>query len=310
MQKIYILSVFSVMIIVFSCQGQVTKQDGLGSFDISNNDKQIVFSYFKNNISSLYISNIDGSNVKLVIGSSYEISYFNPKFSPDSKKIVFIANRKGSINSTLCVANCDGSKIINLTDDAQIITEATYSKNGEYIYFCKAEEYAKYSPIGVKDFHGIDIYSINIVDKKISKLSNFNSYELGNIAEVDNNHLLFRLESGNESGIYLFPKDNLSLSQLVIPINNPRKDASLYFTPIYSDSLKIMAFTAPYELYVMDIKDKFAKMVISQIGKCDFGNIVFYKTQKKIIFSLVCSSYLYSINVDGSELKTIPLIIQ
>jgi Tol biopolymer transport system component len=310
MGKNNVVSILSIMLLVFSCKGQDTKQDGLGSFDIASNDKQIVFSYSKNNVTSLYVSNIDGKNVNLLIGSSDGISYFNPKYSPDSKKIIFIANKKGSINSTLCIANSNGSDIINLTDDSQIITEAAFSNSGESIYFCKADEYAKYSPIGVKDFHGIDIYSLSIVDKKVAKLSNLNSYELGNIAEVDSNHLLFRLESGSESGIYLYTKDNSTLPQIIIPINNPRKDATFYYSPIYSDSLKLMAFTAPYELYVMDLKNKIANLVSSHVGKCDFGNIAFFKTQKKIMFSYVCSPDLFSINADGTELKTIPLIIK
>jgi Tol biopolymer transport system component len=298
------------MMLIYSCKGQNTESEGLGSYDISANDKQIVFSYSKNGVSSIYVINNDGTNLKKLIGSNNGDNFYNPKYSPDGKMLAFVLNKKGSINSTLCLSNTDGSGILYLTDDMQIITEATFSLNGEHIYYCKANVYEKYSSIGRKDAHDFDIYSVHIKDKKTTKISNLKSYGLSNISDLDDSYMLIHLEAGPDGGMYLYAKDNATEPKRIIPINNPRQDASLYYTPIYSDTLKTIGFTAPYEIYIMNLKEKKAKLVFSNKGSNDLSNIAFYKNQKKILFSKVGSSDLFSINIDGTGLRTIPINIR
>ena len=184
MQKHYIISLIMAIMLVSSCKGQNTETEGLGSYDISANDKQIVFSYSKNGVSSIYVVNNDGTNLKMIISSKGGDNFYNPKYSLDGKKLAFILNKKGSINSTLCLSNADGSNILYVTDDKQIITEATFSLNGEIIYFCKANVYEKYSPIGRKDAHDFDIYSVSLKDKRITKVSNLKSYGLSNVSDL------------------------------------------------------------------------------------------------------------------------------
>lgn len=295
---------------ISSCKGQNTESQGLGSYDISANDKQIVFSYSKNGVSSIYIINNDGTNLMTLIGSNNGDNFYNPKYSPDGKKLVFILNKKGSVNSTLCLSNTDGSSILYLTDDKQIITEATFSLNGEYIYYCKANVYEKYSPLARKDAHDFDIYSVRIKDKKTTKESNLKSYGLSNVSDLDDSYMLIHLEAGPNGGMYLYAKNNVTEPKRIIPINNPRQDASLYYMPIYSETHKTIGFTAPYEIYTMNLKDKTAKLVFSNKGNSNLSYIAFYKNQNKILFSKVGSSDLFSINIDGSGLRTIPITIR
>ncbi len=310
MQRHYVISLILVIMLIPSCKGQNVEKEGLGSFDLSANDKQIVFSFLKNGVSSLYLINSDGTNLKKIINLKGENNFYNPKYSPDGKRIVFILSRHGCINSTLCISNSDGSGILYLTDDKHIITEATFSLNGEIIYFCKANVYEKYSPIGRKDAHDFDIYALSIKDKKISKLSNLKSYGLSNISELDNKYILIHIESGPDGGMYLYSKEKAIKERRLVPVNNPRQDASIYYTPIYSDCLNIIGFTAPYEIYIMSLKDNNAKLVFSNKGSNDISNIAFFKNQKKILFSKVGISDLFSINIDGTGIQTIPIIIR
>lgn len=298
------------IMLISGCKGQNIETGELGSYDISPNDTQIVFSYSKNGVSSIYAVNNDGTNLKMIIDSKDGDNFYNPKYSPDGKKIAFILNNKGSINSTLCLSNADGSDILYMTDGEQIITEATFSLNGEHIYFCKANVYKRYSPIARKDAHDFDIYSVNIKDKKITKISDFKSYGLSNVSDLDDTYMLIQLEAGPDGGMYLFAKDNATEPKRIIPINNPRQDASLYSRPIYSDTLKAIGFTAPYEIYIMDLKAKNAKLVFSNKGSSNLSYIAFYKNQKKMLFSKVGNSDLFSINIDGTGIQTIPITIR
>lgn len=293
--------------LVNSCKGQNTETDEFGSFDMSANDEQVVFSYFKNGVSSIYVVNNDGTNLKKIIGSQNGDKFYNPKYSPDGKKLVFVKNKKGSINSSLCISNADGSNIQYLTDDKHIITEATFSLNGESIYFCMAKVYAKYSPLARKNAHDFDIYSVNLKDKKIIKVSNLKSYRLDNISDFDDTSVLIHIQDEPDGGMYLYAKDNATAPKRLIPINNPRND---YYTPIYSDTLKTVGFTTSYEIYIMNVKDKVAKLVFSNVGSYTIRYITFFKNQNKILFSTAGSSNLFSINIDGTELRTIPITIR
>ncbi len=310
MQNSIIIYLVLIIISFTNCSSQPKEINGLGSFDISPDDKQIVFTFFKKNYSSIYVANIDGSYPKKIIASNGLTSYYFQEYSPDGKKIVFIANNKGNLNSSLCIANSDGSNFEVLVDDKQMITEATFSKNGKIIYFCIAGEYKKYSPIGRKDFHNVDVYSIQLQDKKIIKISNLKSYGLGEISDFDSTYLLMRLNAGNESGIYFLNKDSTIKPTRIVPANNPRKDAGLYYTPIYSDTFKIMAFTAPYELYVMNLNNKIAKSVFYNKGGYDLLYIHFYNKQNKILFSIEDSSYIFTINIDGSDMQSTRIIVE
>jgi len=309
MKNINLLITFLLMGIMTGCSGQSRTKDVLGLFDISPNN-EIIFSFMRNGKSSIYALNSVNGNLRKIISSTRNKNYYNPRYSPDGGKIVFIANSKDGVNSILCLANVDGTEIDALIDNSGIITEATFSLDGKLIYFCKANTYDKYSTIGRKDAHDFDIYSLRLEDKKVTKITNIKSYGLSNISEVDSGYILAHIEAGPDGGMCLLSKDGATKPFIIVPENNPRKDASLYYTPIYSDNLKIIGFTAPYELYVMRLNDKVAKLVLSNKGSNDFSNIVFYKNQPKILFSKVGSSNLYTINIDGTNIKTIPINIK
>ncbi len=138
-----------VQLILLSIVYITNKDDSsyIDNFDISPDDKSIVFAYYRNDKPSIYLSGIDGQMPIQIVGSKNEVNYTNPRFSPDGKKILFIKYTDYT-RSTLCMAELDGSGIQELTDGKDIITEAIFSKQPGKILFCKALEYAKYSPSG------------------------------------------------------------------------------------------------------------------------------------------------------------------
>jgi hypothetical protein len=288
-----------------------TQKDAIGNFDISKNDSQIIFSFYKANIgSSIYISNIDGSDIKLLISSNKSKSYYNPRYSIDGEKIVFLECDIDNINyTTICTSNVDGSNIERLTKGGEIITEANFSSYSNNIYFSKANEVNNYSPLARKQPHGFDIYSINIINKEITKLTDLESYGIYQISEVDSNIYLMQIFNGSDGGMFLFTRGIQDEFKRIVPINNPRGDASLYYTPRYSEQFNIMAFIAPYELYIMDLESKKAKLLFDNKGHSHIEYFCFYHTQRKILFLKKGETSLWSINFDGTDLKKIPIVI-
>jgi Tol biopolymer transport system component len=301
-----LLYLFFTLAITNACSQNI-ENGRIGSFDISKDDKTIIFSYYNKNIASLYTANIDGSNIKQLIFLGDSLSSVNPKYSFNGDKIVYLVHKINCVNGNVFIANSDGTNVQQLTYGNQIITEAIFSINDKEIYYCKANEFDRYSQIGIKNAHNFDIYSINLIDKMISRLSYLKSYGINSISDIDEKCLLMRIEEGPNSGMYLFFKEDSSKFKRIVPINNPRNNASYYYTPIYSDTLKTIVFTAPYEIYMMSLKDKIAKLIYSNIGSYDLSQVVFYKKQPKILFLSAENSNLYSINIDGTSLTTIPI---
>lgn len=283
------------------------KEIVVGNFDISNDDKQILFSCFNNNSSSIYSMDIDGKNTKLLVKASNMKSYFNPKYSHDCSKIVFIAYVNGDLkNCALFIANSDGTNSIRLTNGGEIITEAAFSSNDSEVFFCKANVYGNHSPIGQEQAHDFDIYSINIKKRKIKKLSELKSYGLYYVSEIDSASFLMQVDAGSNGGMFLLSKNEPGKTMRIIPKNNPRGDASLYYMPIFSKFSKILAFVAPYEIYTMDLESKNARLLFDNTGHSLIEYICFYHTQQKLLFLKEGETVLHSINIDGTGLQTIP----
>lgn len=278
--------------------------ESIRKFDISPDDKQIIFTYEKDNVSAIYTMNSDGSGLKKILGSK-DCFLENPRYSKDGKQFIYLSFKRGALNSSINRCNIDGSNNEKLTADNHIITEATYSRDGESILFCQANEYAAYSPIGVKAPHDMDIYSLGLKDKKIKRWSNLKSYRMMSIFDFDENYILLRNEIGKNDGMGFLSKKNGTIFKRLVPVNDPRKLADIYYTPIYSERFKVLVFTAPYEIFIMNLQDKMAKSVLFNKAGADIDHICIFNNEKKILFSLRNGLNLYKVNFDGSNRQAI-----
>ncbi|TKG95774.1 hypothetical protein EYV94_05635 [Puteibacter caeruleilacunae] len=306
------LIILVILVFLFpGCYNQGEIERSLGDFDISKNDTHIVFAYNIDGVSSIYQMQIDGSEIVKLISSDEGVSYVNPKYSPDGSKIIFISHPSGEIKSNICTVNRDGSQLETHSLDSIIVTEALFSSSRNLIYFCGATDYRKSSPIGIRSAHDFDIYSLSLDDKSISKLSNLCAYNINNISEVDSTNLLMGIEAGPSGGIYTLSVDKPETTTPSNPINNPRGSASMYSRPIFSRNYGVMAFTAPYELYLMDATSKKAQLIYGpKNGSGHLKNICFYNTKEEILFSKISRSgeiELMSIGFEGKQLKKIPI---
>ena len=178
MKKIISIALAVVLLLANSCHSETEQKESykIGNFDISKDDKYILYNFFSQGGSSIYQANIDGAESKLLISSNKDKSYFNPKYSQDGEKIVFIGyENKNANNCALYIANSDGTNMEQLTEGNEIISEAIFSNYGNNVIYLKANEYKHYSPIGVDQAHDFDIYSIDLNYKKVTKVTNLKS---------------------------------------------------------------------------------------------------------------------------------------
>ncbi|MCO6499857.1 MAG: hypothetical protein J5I47_05695 [Vicingus serpentipes] len=305
MKDYFFIRVLFLMMIINGCNISSEKKIAIRGFDISLDDKSILFSLVENNNTSLQEKSINDGLIKTIIKSNKNKFYANPRYSLDLQKVVFIEYDKSDMqNSSLCVVKIDGTNKQYLIKNQGIVSEAIFSRYGNEILFTKANEYTKSSPIGVNAAHDFDIYSINLASNEVTKLSNMNAYSIHQLFEVDSNHLLFYTFDPEKGGMMLFNRDYPEEIKRIVPVNNPRGDAAMYDSPIYSEKFNMLAFIAPYELFLMDKENKIAKSLFkSKASHIDY--ISFFHNEEKIMFVINGDPNFYTINLDGNGLKKI-----
>jgi len=257
--KIKITLLLILIVNLTSCDKKRDIEKSLGSFDISKNDKKILFSYMKSNESSIYSMDNDGENINLIIESKNGKSYKNPRYSNDNRRILFIENSLTNIkNSTLCIASPNGKNITKLTSNSGIITEAFFRENNTEIIFCKANEYKNYSPIGRKMAHNFDIYSLNIQSKQIVKLTNLKAYSINYVKEIEKK-IVFQVNSQLYNGIFALPNNNSN----IFPLIPNSEETELYSDFLFFPEKKEIIYIKSYDLYKMDIDKKVTKVLFT-----------------------------------------------
>jgi hypothetical protein len=259
-------------------------------FDISPGNKSIVLSISNGEISTLYIfSLVEDKLTQLTDSKGY---YSRPVYSPKGDKIVFLSKNLEAETSDLCLINLDNKQITKLTNGKTYVTEAAFMPDGNEIIYCGAGAITNYSPLARKAPHDIDLYSIGLNGSNFKKLTDFSAYEFSAISpNQKGDTVLCKLIIKSVEGIYL-----LSLSDTVKTkieaVNNPRPEIgeAFYDTPAYSKDNKQISFTAPYQLYLLNLPDKKCEEIWSTFGKDDQAMPIFSRfdgTSQKLLFSVL-----------------------
>lgn len=98
-----------------------TKDGYSGAVSISPSGKKIAFISTMNNAdkASIYVSDIDLKNIILVVTPPNNMSYGQPRFSPDEKHIIFTADFNDGLNNrSIYKVGIEGKNLTKLIDDA------------------------------------------------------------------------------------------------------------------------------------------------------------------------------------------------
>jgi Tol biopolymer transport system component len=273
---------FALILILSSCLNH--KDDSRNNvyrpeFDISRNNRNIVCSYYVNNKAGIYEIDIT-TKIKTSLTSNREMSLIMPVYSPDNKFVACISEpHSDDLKSKIFLIDISSKKIVELTSDSLLILECIFSPDGKQIYFSGSKYYGNYSPIARKAPHDIDIYSLDKETKKIRQITNLNSYNLHGISITNaGDSLMFHLNSKIGNGLFLMDISNKGLKRIFTK-NDLRAEKKAtpyeYYLPALSkDNLKI-AFSEPYELYIMDRRTRLSKLIFR--NEPNLINVAYFK---------------------------------
>jgi len=225
------------------------------SFDISPDDRNVLLLTNSNGATGVLEINIDGQAPKWILKPPANEILSSPRYSPDGKKILFIKHKRTSISeSTVCIANRDGTNVQELTGGDELVTEAVFSAKGSNVLFCSSKKYKKYNKSKTKvttETRGFDTYEINVSDKKETQFTNLNAVGIDNLTEINERYILFHVTAGNKSGIFSFEKDKPERVLRIFPVNGTQ-ESNLLVNPGFAPD-KFIMFVAQSELYAMDM---------------------------------------------------------
>ncbi|WP_316841952.1 hypothetical protein [Pedobacter gandavensis] len=274
-------------------------------FDISPNGQSIVFSWLKENSkATVYQANIDGTEPHEIVHLSDSLSSYLPRYSHDGDKIVLVRRKFGAINSSIWITDANGLK--QITDSNSLVVEAIFSHDDVNLYFSKANDYDSYSPLASKAAHGFDIYLFDLFKKESVKVSNLNAYSLYNITDLNNNEMLLSMHHKND-GVFIYRKSKNVFERIVA--SNGVGNTSGYSNPVVVDSVNIVC-SSYYELVDFNTESKTEKQILASTGT-HFKIIRFNRKLRKIFFQKRDdSNSIFSVNIDGSDLREIPINIK
>lgn len=302
----------AILLIVFvtACQSENAVETSIIGFDISSKDGAVAYAISSSDGVSIFTSTRDKSNVSMILKGTKEASFFNPTFSPDETKLVVVRRSFTELyEQTLLIVDLRGNILDSMSVRDGIITEALFSNDGQEILFCFAKEFDHYSPIVPSAPHGVEIYSMNLLQKKAIKLTDLNAYQLENLEVIGNDTLMFDM-IGDSSGLFLWLKSS-GYMIATPPVNNPRGDSSYYYSPVYCSKTNTLVFAAPYQIYAMNLRDRVADLIYDGRGKSHIYWIKVTDGDCRVYFTH-SSDHLkvFSVAIDGSDLRTFAIDVR
>jgi len=259
-------------------------------FDISPDNTSIVLAISNGPISNLYIFSLAGDVLtQLTDDKSY---YSRPVYSQHGDKILFLSKNLAAETSDLCSIDLGTRKITKLTDGKTYVTEAVFMPDESEIIYCGAGTITNYSPLAKKAPHDIDLYSLKADGGNSKQLTNFSAYEFSNLnPSKKGDTLLCKLSIKEGDGIYLVSLAD-TVKTKIEAVNNPRPQIgeSFYSSPAYAKDNKQISFTAPYQIYTLNLADKKCAEVWSTLGKDEQAMPIFSRfdgTGQKLLFSVL-----------------------
>lgn len=306
-KKTFFYKIYFLFFLITGC-GNNKAVSRLTSFDVSSDGNFIVYSFINDeNQSELYTAKLDGTDTKLFV-SMKDYSFFNPKFSNDGTKVVFVGNNKMSRESSIWEINVDGRSLRKILADKGFISEVIYSEYNENLFYIRANEYDSYSPIVSKARHDFDIYSLVVDSLKGEKISELKAYNLYGLVELNKSKLLIGQRGSDfENGIFFFDKNSNTKLEKIETTNDKLKNSTGYSNPIVVADRNIVC-SSYYQLVRIDLATKLEEIILPSTGY-HFRKICYNKRLERIFFTKKDDTdNIYSIDKDGENFQEVTLL--
>jgi TolB protein len=322
--------IISVLLYFFSerfTRSWLPIDNGFGeSVSLSPDDETIVFPFYQSGDGALYKANVDGSNVTQLTYPRQAESHVHPRFSSKGDKILFLSQEKhpGTLRQILYVMNKDGTNLVKLSDEEELVTDAIFSEDDQHIYFFIAREYEEGSKVEAGPTN-VDLYSVSVTGENKQKITEDASLKKRSLSITEDGRYLGYVEMDNVEEVtqsfFILYDLKEKQKQSITP------DFNFVTNQIYSAKIspdgKVVAFSAAtenprkksqfiYEMYTMDTNGNEVKRITS--FRTFITEPVFFRKKERILFIQDQSwkkgkpNYkLWAVDADGEKIQSITL---
>lgn len=204
----------------------------------SPDGKRFCFTRIHKGQMGLWTCNVDGSEVKPLL-PKWTTPHFDPSWSPDSQRIVFILDILQGTDGKLQidVVNADGTGQKNLLPHKAFDEAPRWSPDGKWIAFASTRDKNQ------------DIWTMNVEGKDLKRLTSDTGPDNAPSWSPDSKRLAFTSGRSGNFDIWSMNTDGSEQKRLT---SDPKMD----YWPVWSSDGKKIAFTSNrdgnYEIFVMN----------------------------------------------------------
>ncbi|WP_404346883.1 hypothetical protein LG311_14565 [Sutcliffiella horikoshii] len=321
--------IISVLLYFFSerfTRSWLPIDNGFGeTVTLSPDDKSIVFPFYQSGDGALYKANVDGSNVNQLTYPRQEESHVHPRYSSKGDKILFLSQEKGenTLTRSLYIMNNDGSELIRLSQEDELITDAIFSQDDQSIYYLAAKRYQEGNEMEEGPTN-IDLYSISITGDKKERLTHDESLKKRSLSLTEDGSKLGFVEwsKDEEKGLHssFIVMDTQTMEREYV---NPDFNTNIIYSGKLSPTGDLIVFSAAsenpreksqfiYEMYTMSTSGKEVQPITS--FRTLITEPVFFRDKERVLFIQDQSwlrgkpNYkLWAVDINGEKIKSITL---
>lgn len=268
----------------------------------------------------LYVMNSDGTHLETVLPDVDPRSDFSGQtWSPDGRQLAFASNLGGDANFDIYMMNLDGSGLVRIVDDSGGDFAPSWSPTGTQIAF-QAHR---------RNETGWDIYVVNVDGTGERNITQSPEDEEVATWSPDGSQLVYQLRTGTGSSIWIMDADGNNRRPVVegdgrvvheTPVWSPDGRKIAFASNMHQDWTNLSASAlAQYEIYTVDVDGTDIRRIthVSDAAHAarwpswdPTGQTLVFELSEVLPSTLEIAWRLATVNVDGSNLKKIPIVRQ
>jgi hypothetical protein len=303
---------------------------GVTAVSTSTDSDKFVISYCDDKKSLIAVGNFSSGQTRVVLTSDTSL-FLKPIFLNQDNDIAFI-ERSTIDQSMIKMIHKDGS-VMQMTSDSpesHNIRDITLSLDGQTIYYVNSQKYNHSSPLGPYLPHDNDFYSLSIHHKSIKRRSFSNRYHLSGVSISRDEKTIFSRGDVLESGeTKLTPIEFGVEENLAFTAKHLTYTAEIPLSQVTSRDQFILACGKASKFYLDDpVVEGFGLFIVQLPERKIIKELLYLRSdlnspailEKEGVVLFVRKPFkkprfgrqkgeLWSINLDGSNLKKVPLPI-
>jgi TolB protein len=324
--------IISVLLYFFSerfTRSWIPIDHGFGdTVTLSPDDEKIVFPFYQSGDGALYQANLDGTEVVQLTYPRQNESHVHPRYSRNGEKLLFLSQEKTAENlkQSLYIMNMDGSDLMRLSENEELIIDAIFSEDDKQIYYLGSKNY---NSEGISPKEGpvnVDLYSISVTGENKERLTETESLRKRSLSITEDGKKIgfVQVDKGEEgktsSNFFVYDIEQKE-AKMVKPSEGVSAD--LIYSGRISPDGSLIAFSAGstnsrkrsqtiYELYTMDINGDKVEPVTS--FRTFITEPTFFHQSNRVLFIQdqswtkgQANFKLWALDLNGERIKSITL---